>query len=71
MSHTIYKEDFQATIPIAAGATVIVRAVDSNDRQIDNGAKGRPDRQQTIEGVADTPLAGQLVRLDVMGVRAR
>jgi len=71
VSHTIYKEDFQATIPIAAGATVIVRAVDSNDRQIDNGAKGRPDRQQTIEGVADTPLPGQLVRLDVMGVRAR
>ena len=45
--------------------------MDSNDRQIDNGAKGRPDRQQTIEGVIEAPLAGQMVRLDVIGVRAR
>jgi hypothetical protein len=71
VSHTIYKEDFQATMPIAAGATIVIRAIDSNDRQIDNGAKGRPDRQQVIEGVVDTPRAGQMVRLDVVSVRAR
>ena len=71
VSHTIYKEDFHATIAVAAGATVVVRAVDSNDQQIDDGAKGRPDRQQTIEAVIEAPLAGQMVRLDVIGVRAR
>ena len=57
-SHTIYKEDYEATIPVAAGATVVVRVIDGNDRQIDNGTTGRPDRQQTIAGVADTPLEG-------------
>jgi hypothetical protein len=71
VSHTIHKEDFEATIEVAAGATVVIRSVDSNDRQIDNGAKGRPDRQQIIEGVVDTPLAGQMVRLDVIRVAVR
>ena len=63
-SHTIYKEDFEATIPVAAGATVVIRVIDGNDRQIDNGKPG-PDRQQTIAGVADEPRAGQMLRLDV------
>jgi len=67
-SHTIYKEDFEITIPVAAGAAVLVQTIDANDREIDNGAKGKPDRQQTIPGVADTPLAGQILRLDVLGV---
>ncbi|HYJ35701.1 MAG TPA: hypothetical protein VEV64_06060, partial [Rhizomicrobium sp.] len=66
--HTIYKEDFQVTIPIVAGASVLVQTIDANDREIDNGAKGKPDRQQTIPGVADTPLAGQVLRLDVVNV---
>jgi hypothetical protein len=70
-SHTIYKEDFQITIPVAAGATVKVRTVDSNDREIDNGAMGKPDRQQVLEGVTPTPLAGQVLRLDVVSVKAR
>jgi len=65
-SHTIYKQDFEATIPVAAGATVLVQVIDSNDRQIDNGAQGKPDRQQVIAGVA-----GQLLRLDVVRVKAR
>jgi len=67
-SHTIYKEDFEIIIPVAAGAKVLVQTIDANDREIDNGAKGKPDRQQTIPGVADTPLAGQILRLDVLGV---
>ncbi len=71
VSHTIYKEDFEAPIIVAAGATVTIQAIDGNDRQIDNGAKGRPDRQQVIEGVTDTPLAGQMLRLDVVRVQAR
>jgi len=70
VSHTIYKEDFQATIPVAGGATVVVRVIDGNDRQMDNGKEG-PDRSQVIEGVVDEPLAGQMLRLDVVGVEAR
>jgi hypothetical protein len=70
-SHTIYRHDFQVTIPVAAGATVRVRVVDANDRQIDNGATGRPDRLQVLDGVTDKPMAGQMLRLDVVGVKAR
>jgi hypothetical protein len=70
-SHTIYKEDFQVTIPVAAGATVRVQVVDANDREIDNGAKGKPDRQQVLDGVTDTPQAGQMLRLDVVRVAPR
>ena len=68
VSHTIYKEDFEATIPIAAGAKVVVQVNDGNNRQIDNGFKGRPDRQQILEGVVDAPRPGQLLRLDVVRV---
>jgi hypothetical protein len=70
-SHTIYKEDFQVTIPVAAGARVTVKVVDANDRQIDNGASGRPDRLQVLEGVTEKPMPGQMLRLDVVGVKAR
>jgi hypothetical protein len=68
VSHTIYKEDFEATIPMAAGATVTVRVIDGNNRQIDNAEPGRPDRQQIIKGLSDTPLAGQMLRLEVIRV---
>lgn len=71
VSHTIYKEDFEAPIVVAAGATVTIQAIDGNDRQIDNGALGHPDRQQVIEGVVDKPLAGQMLRLDVVDVQPR
>jgi hypothetical protein len=71
VSHTIYAEDFEATIPVAGGASVVVRVVDGNDRQIDNSEPGRPDRQQIINGVVDKPLAGQMLRLDVIRVTAR
>ena len=71
VSHTIYNEDFEATIPVAGGAAVVVRVVDGNDRQMDNSEEGRPDRMQIIKGVVDKPLAGQMLRLDVMGVRVR
>jgi hypothetical protein len=71
VSHTIYREDFEATIPMAAGATVVVRVVDGNDRQIDNAEPGRPDRQQIIKELSATPLGGQMLRLDVVRVTAR
>jgi hypothetical protein len=71
VSHTIYKEDFEARIPVAAGAAVTVLAIDANDRQIDNGAAGKPDRQQVIEGVVGKPLSGQMLRLDVVRVDRR
>jgi len=70
-SHTIYKENYEATIPVAGGATVVVRVIDGNDRQIDNGKTTGPDRQQTIPGVADKRLEGQMLRLDVVRVKAR
>jgi hypothetical protein len=71
VSHTIYKQDFEATIPVAAGATVTVRVVDGNDRQMDNSEPGLADRMQIIEGVTDKPLPGQMLRLDVVRVTAR
>lgn len=68
VSHTIYKEDFEATIPMAAGATVTVRVIDGNDRQMDNAEEGRPDRQQVITAISETPLQGQMLRLEVVRV---
>lgn len=70
-SHTIYKEDFEITIPVAAGAKVTVQTVDSNDREIDNGDKVRPDRRQMLDGVTEVAPAGQVLRLDVVAVKAR
>jgi hypothetical protein len=70
VGHKIYKEDFEETIPVAAGATVNIRVTDGNDRQIDNG-KSAPDRQQTIAGAVDQSLAGQMLRLDVVRVKAK
>ena len=71
VSHTIYKEDFEATIPMAAGASVTVRVIDGNDRQMDNAEQGRPDRLQIITELSETPLPGQMLRLEVLRVAAR
>jgi hypothetical protein len=71
VSHTIYAEDFEATIPVAGRSAVVVRVVDGNDRQMDNSKPGLPDRRQIIKGVVDTPLDGQLLRLDVINVTVR
>ena len=71
VSHTIYAEDFEATIPVAGGSAVVVRVVDGNDRQIDNGKAGRPDRLQIIKGVVEKPPDGQFLRLDVIDVSVR
>jgi hypothetical protein len=71
VSHTIYAEDFEATIPVAGGSAVVVRVVDGNDRQIDNGKPGRPDRRKIIKGVVDQPPDGQILRLDVVNVTVR
>jgi hypothetical protein len=70
-SHTIYQEDFQVTIPIRGGAAILVQTIDSNDREIDNAAKGRPDRQQLIAGVLETPPPGQVLRMDVVSATGR
>ena len=70
-SHTIYAEDFEATLPIAAGAEVVVRVIDGNDREIDNAEPGLADRRQLIDGVTDEVLDGQVLRLDVVAVEAR
>ena len=71
-SHTIYQLDYEADIEVAAGAMVYVRVLDANDRQIDNGTmQDLPDRHQTIEGVTDGVLDGQVLRLDVLNVQAQ
>jgi hypothetical protein len=70
VGHLIYKEDFEATIAVAAGATVVIRVADGNDRQIDNG-KTAPDRQQILPGVVDHPLPGQMLRMDVIRVKTK
>ena len=70
VGHRIYKEDFEATITVVAGSTVVIRVTDGNDRQIDNG-KVEPDRQQIIAGVVDHPLPGQMLRLDIVQVKTR
>jgi hypothetical protein len=71
VGHIIYLEDFEATIPIAGGASVVVRVIDGNDRQIDTAEPGKPDRQQVIKGIQDKPLDGQMLRLDVIRVTAK
>jgi hypothetical protein len=70
-AHLIYKEDFEAPLEIAGGATVTVRVVDGNDRQMDNAEEGLADRRQLIEGVTDQVMNGQLIRLDVISVEAQ
>ena len=69
VGHIIYNEDFEATIPVTGGSAVVARVVDGNDRQIDNAEQGPADRMQIIKGIVDKPLAGQMLRLDVLSVR--
>jgi hypothetical protein len=70
-SHTIYQEDFEAPIVVSGGSQIVIRVTDANDRQIDNGTSGLPDRQQVIEGVTDEYLDGQMLRLDVLSVEVQ
>ena len=71
VSHTIYNQDFEATIPVASGASVVVRVVDGNDRQMDNNEPGLADRMQLIKGVTDKVLDGQMLRIDVISVKLK
>jgi hypothetical protein len=70
VAHKIYKEDFEVSIIVAAGATVVIGVNDGNDRQIDNGKTG-PDRKQILDGVTDRALSGQMLRIDVVRVKSR
>jgi hypothetical protein len=71
VQHIIYNEDFEAKVFVAGGAEVAVRVIDGNDRQIDNSEPGKTDRMQIIKGVVESPLPGQMLRLDVMRLTAR
>lgn len=68
VTHTIYNQDFEVTIPVAGGANVVVRVMDGNDRQMDNNEAGLPDRMQLIKGVTDKVMDGQMLRIDVISV---
>jgi hypothetical protein len=70
-AHVIYQEDFEASIAVAGGASVVVRVIDGNDRQMDNAEPGLADRRQLIAGVTDEVLDGQMLRLDVVSVVER
>jgi hypothetical protein len=71
VSHTIYNQDFDVRIPVAGGASVVVRVIDGNDRQMDNNEPGLADRMQLIKGVTDKVLDGQMLRIDVISVLFR
>ena len=71
VSHTIYNQDFEVTIPVNGGASVVVRVVDGNDRQMDNNEAGLADRMQLIKGVTDKVLDGQMLRIDVISVKLK
>jgi hypothetical protein len=70
-SHTIFLEDFEATITVSGGAQIVVGATDGNDREIDNAEEGLADRRKLIEGVTDEVMDGQMLRLDVISVAAK
>jgi hypothetical protein len=67
VSHSIFQEDYEVTIPIAGGANVSVRVVDGNNRQINNNYTGR---MLSIDGVTAQPPDGQVMRLDLIDVQA-
>ena len=58
VSHTIYAEDFEATIPVAGGSAVVVRVVDGNDRQIDNSEPDAPTANRSSRASSIGPLTG-------------
>lgn len=68
VGQVIYQQDFEATITVRGGAEVRVGVEDGNERQIDNGYLGSPDRQQTIDGVTNGIPNGQYLRIDVLDV---
>jgi hypothetical protein len=68
LAHDIKKQDYKATIPIAAGATVKVIMNDGNERQIANWTK---DYFTDVPPYDKAPSLGQSLRLDVVSVTAK
>jgi len=65
VGHYVFKLDYEATIPVAAGATVTLEGVDTNDHLIVNYDK------VTVDGVPTVANWGQFVQLDVVSAKAR
>jgi hypothetical protein len=67
VAHDIHKEDYQATIRVAAGAHVSVIMNDGNDHQIANFSK---DYFAGLAPYDKAPSTGQSLRLDVLSVES-
>jgi hypothetical protein len=68
VAHDIHKEDYEATLQIAGGSSVVVTMNDGNDHQIANWTE---DYFEGLEPYATMPSTGQLLRLDVVSVTAQ
>jgi hypothetical protein len=67
VAHDIHKEDYEATLTVAGGATVIVSMSDGNDHEIANWTG---DFFQGLTPYDKAPSTGQMLRLDVLSVTA-
>ena len=65
VGHFVFKLDYEATIQVAAGATVTLEAVDTNDHLIVDYDK------LTVDGVPPVANWGQFVQLGVVSTKAR
>lgn len=65
VGHYIFLLDYEVTIPMAAGTSVSLEGIDSNERQIMNFESYSPD------GVDGSINHGQFIELDVISVKVR
>jgi hypothetical protein len=68
VAHDIHKDDYQVTIDVSGGATIIVTMNDGNDHEIANWTK---DFFQGLPPYDTKPSLGQMLRLDVVSVTAK
>ncbi len=65
VGHYIFELDYEVTLPMAANTTVVLEAIDDNERLIMNYENYAP------EGVGGSVNHGQFVELDVVAVVVR
>jgi hypothetical protein len=65
VAHDIHKDDYQATIQVSGGATIVVSMNDGNDHEIANWTK---DYFEGLPPYDTKPSLGQMLRLDVVSV---
>jgi hypothetical protein len=65
VGHYIFELDYEITVPMEAGTTVILNGTDENEREIVNYEQYTPD------GIAGSMNLGQFVQVDVVAVTPR